>query len=197
MKGLSVAFHPLLMPTFTFLVINTALPDLVRPIGWIMLPFLFITTFLIPLFGVSALRFSGTISSMTLEKREERFLPFFFVMVFYAITTVMFILKIEVDGAISIMLIATTALIFLLMMISLVFKISIHAAGMSGTVGFLLALCFNHPESAMLYYLILALILAGAVMSSRLYLNAHTPNEILSGCFVGLMTCFGSLYFFG
>jgi membrane-associated phospholipid phosphatase len=197
MKTVSVVFHPLLMPSFTFLLINMVLPELVHPLGWFMLPFLFVTTFLIPLFGVSALKFSGNISSFSLEKREERFLPFLFVSIFYAITTVLFIRKVGVNGTIATMLIATTVLIALLMLISLFYKISIHSAGVSGVVGFLLVLCFQHPESFAIYTLVPAIVTAGLVMTSRLYLHAHKPDEILSGFVVGIGICFGALHFFG
>ncbi|MEQ9288422.1 MAG: hypothetical protein RIG77_16000 [Cyclobacteriaceae bacterium] len=196
MKAVSFIFHPLLMPSFTFLLVNSVLPELVRPLGWVMLPFLFITTFLIPIFGVFALRFSGSISSFSLEKREERFWPFLFVAIFYTITTAMFIIKIDVNGTIGTMLVATTVLIVILMLISLFYKISIHAAGMSGVVGFLLVLCMNYPESMALYTLLPTLVLSGLVMTSRLYLNAHKPGEILYGSLLGIVVCFSALYFF-
>jgi membrane-associated phospholipid phosphatase len=197
MQSISIVFHPLMMPTFAFLIINAILPDLISPLGWIMLPFLFITTFLIPIFGVSILKYSGTISSLTLEKREERFLPFLFVTIFYTITTVMFVLKIEVNGTVSLMLMATTLLIFILMLVSFFYKISIHAAGMSGVAGFLTVLTINHPESQMIAALLVCIILSGIVMSARLYLNLHTPNEILMGSAIGIAICFGAMYFFG
>jgi len=197
MQSIAIVFHPLMMPTFSFLLINAILPDLIRPQGWIMIPFLFITTFLIPLFGVSILRYSGSISSLSLENREERFLPFLFVTIFYCITTVMFVVKIELNGTVSIILIATTLLLFLLMLVSLFYKISIHAAGVGGVVGFLTVLSFNHPESGMIDVLLVSIILSGLVMSSRLYLNVHTPREILAGGILGILICFGAMYFFG
>ena len=195
MKAVSIVFHPLMMPTITFLIVYAALPELVHPVGWVLLPFLFITTFLIPLFGVAALIYSGSVSSFSLEKREERFLPFFFVTIFYAITTVMFILKIQVNETVGLMLIATTVLLMVLMLISLFYKI-IHAAGVSGVVGFMFMLSRNYPESMIIYALIFTIVLSGLVMTSRLYLNAHTPKEILFGCVLGIFVCFGTLYFF-
>lgn len=197
MQSIAIVFHPLMMPTFSFLLINAILPDLIRPLGWIMIPFLFITTFLIPLFGVSILRYSGSISSLTLENREERFLPFLFVTIFYCITTVMFVMKIEVNGTVSIILITTTLLIFILMLISLFYKISIHAAGVGGVIGFLTVLSFNHPDSGMIDVLLISIVLSGLVMSSRLYLNLHTPREILAGSILGLLICYGAMHFFG
>lgn len=196
MKAISIVFHPLMMPTITFLIIHAIIPELVHPVGWVLLPFLFITTFLIPLFGVAALKYSGSISSFSLEKREERFLPFFFVTIFYAITTVMFILKIQVNETVGLMLIATTSLILVLMLISFFYKISIHAAGVSGVVGFMYVLSLKYPESMIIYALILTIVLSGLVMSSRLYLNAHTPKEILLGCVLGILVCSGTLYVF-
>ena len=109
----------------------------------------------------------------------------------------MFVVKIELNGTVSIILIATTLLLFLLMLVSLFYKISIHAAGVGGVVGFLTVLSFNHPESGMIDVLLVSIILSGLVMSSRLYLNVHTPREILAGGILGILICFGAMYFFG
>lgn len=106
-------------------------------------------------------------------------------------------MKIGLDGTISIILIATTLLIFILMLVSLFYKISIHAAGVGGVVGFLTVLSFNHPESGMIDALLASIIMSGLVMTSRLYLNVHTPREILAGSILGILICFGALYFFG
>lgn len=195
MKFVSALFHPMLMPTLTFLIVYYFLPEVVRPLGLITLPFLFITTFLIPLLSISVLKYTSNISSLSLEKREERTLPFTFVATFYGLTSYMFIFQFKVNPTVSIMLLATTILIIILTIITQFEKISIHAAGISGVVGFLVVFGVRHPGSLVLYPLILMVVVAGLVMTSRLYLNAHTPREILAGFVVGFSTCFGLLYF--
>lgn len=184
------------MPSMTFLILYGFMPELIRPLTLVTLPFLFITTFMIPLLSISMLKFSGSITSFKLENREERIMPFSFVSIFYGLTTYLFVFKIHVNETIAIILVATTILILVLTLITLRFKISIHAAGISGVVGFFLVLGIKFPESQVLFPLLILLVSAGAVMSARLHLNAHTPKEILAGTLTGLVICFNILYWF-
>lgn len=184
------------MPSMTFLILYWVMPELIKPLTIVTLPFLFITTFLIPLLSISMLKFSGSISSFKLENRDERVMPFSFVSIFYGMTTYLFVFKIQVNEIIAMLLIATTILVVVLTVITLWFKISIHAAGISGVVGFFLVFGLRFPDSQALYPLLVLLISAGLVMSSRLQLNAHTPKEILAGMLTGFIICFGTLYWF-
>ena len=184
----------MLMPTLTYVIVYLFLPEIIKPLGLITLPFLFVTTFLIPLLSISVLKYTSNISSLTLENREERLIPFIFVAVFYAITSYMFVYKVRVNPVVGVMLVSTTVLIILLTIITLFEKISIHSAGMSGVVGFLIVFALKYPDSTVLYPLLVMIVLAGLVMTSRLYLNAHTPREIFSGFLVGFTVCFGMLY---
>lgn len=193
---ISYLFHPLLMPSMTFLILYWLMPELIKPLTLVTLPFLFITTFLIPLLSISMLKFSGSISSFKLENREERVMPFLFVSIFYGLTTYLFVFKIQVNEVIAILLAATTVLVAVLTLITVWFKISIHAAGISGVVGFFLVFGVRYPDSQALYPLVVLLISAGLVMSARLQLNAHTPKEILAGTVTGFGICFGTLYWF-
>lgn len=184
------------MPSMTFLILYWYMPELIKPLTIVTLPFLFITTFLIPLLSISMLKFSGSISSFKLQNREERVMPFSFVSIFYGMTTYLFVFKIQVNEIIAILLASTTALVMLLTLITLWYKISIHAAGISGVVGFFLVFALKYPDSMAFYPLLILLMCAGLVMSARLYLNAHSPKEILAGMCAGLVICFGALYWF-
>lgn len=108
----------------------------------------------------------------------------------------MFVFKIQVNEIIGLLLLATTLLVAVLTIITVWFKVSIHAAAISGVVGFFLVFGLKFPDSQALYPLLILLILAGLVMSARLQLNAHTPKEILAGTITGLVVCFGILFWF-
>lgn len=123
-------------------------------------------------------------------------MPFSFVSIFYGMTTYLFVFKIQVNDIIALLLAATSILVVVLTIITLWFKISIHAAAISGVVGFFLVFGLKFPESHALYPLLVLLISAGLVMSARLQLNAHTPEEILAGMITGLSVCFSTLYWF-
>ncbi|WP_139793856.1 PA-phosphatase [Reichenbachiella faecimaris] len=111
-------------------------------------------------------------------------------------TTYLFVFKIQVNEIIALLLIATTLLVTVLTIITLWFKVSIHAAGISGVVGFFLVFGLKYPDSMAFYPLLGLLICAGLVMSARLQLNAHSPKEIWAGMCTGLGICFGTLYWF-
>lgn len=193
---ISYIFHPLLMPSMTFLILYWLMPELIKPLTIVTLPFLFITTFIIPLLSISMMKLSGSIASFRLENREERLMPFSFVSIFYGLTTYLFVFKIQVNDIIALLLLATTILVVVLTLITFWFKISIHAAGISGVVGFFLVFGIRFPESQAMYPLLVLLISAGLVMSARLELNAHSPKEILAGTLTGLTICFSTLYWF-
>ncbi|UXX80226.1 PA-phosphatase [Reichenbachiella carrageenanivorans] len=193
---ISYLFHPLLMPSMTFLIIYWQLPELIKPLTLVTLPFLFITTFIIPILSVAMLKFSGSVTNFKLDKQEERVMPFSFVTVFYGLTTYLFVFKIQVNEVFALLLIATTLLVSVLTLITVWYKVSIHSAGISGVVGFFLAFGMRFPDSAVLYPLLVLLVVAGLVMSARLKLNAHTPKEVLVGMLIGLTICFGTLYGF-
>ncbi|MEQ8712228.1 MAG: PA-phosphatase [Cyclobacteriaceae bacterium] len=199
MQFISYVLHPLLMPTLVFTVIFYFLPESVKPIDNEAIPFLLlailITTFIIPVLSISALRFTSTISSLSLQKREERVVPFIFIGMFYALTTYLFIHRIQVNEVIALMMITTSVLIGLLTAITLKYKISIHAAGICGSAGYLIALANTYQSEALIYPATAAIVLSGVVMTARLYLNAHTLNEVAAGCFLGFGICFSSVYF--
>ncbi|MEM8893273.1 MAG: PA-phosphatase [Bacteroidota bacterium] len=189
------------MPTMIFSVIFYFLPESVKPIDNEAIPYLIlailITTFIIPVLSISALRFTSTISSFSLERREERVIPFAFICMFYGLTTYLFIERIQVNDVIALMMITTSVLIVLLTVITLKYKISIHAAGVAGGIGFLVALARIYQSEALIYPAAFGVVLCGLVMSARLYLNSHSLNEVVLGCLLGFSLCFGSVLLLG
>ena len=126
--------------------------------------------------------------------REERVMPFTFVSLFYGMTTYMFVFKIHVNTIVALMLFSTTLLVIVLTVVTLWFKISIHAAAISGVVANLLVFGLKYPDSLAIYPLLGGVVLAGLVMTARLQLNAHSPREIVAGMCTGLLVCFNVLY---
>jgi len=195
---ISYVLHPLLMPTLLFLILMIFLPEALQPISgkitlYILL-LIFITTFIIPVFSILGLRTTKTISSMRLENRAERILPFTFITIFYGMTTYLFHSKIEINNLILSIFIGATLLVALLTIITVFFKISVHAAGAGCMMGYLLAIMQLFPDQQLLAAFIIIIIISGLVLSARLYLNAHTSIEAYSGFFIGLTISFLSIY---
>lgn len=201
MKTVSFVLHPLLLATYLLTVLYFYLPELFSPVAVSSIPTLifatFITTFIIPVLSISIMKMTSRVSSLELTRREERILPFISITLFYGVATYIFISKLSISPPLSIMMMASTALIFLLLLITLRFKISIHAAAIWGTCGIITALSFKISGIALFYPLVAFFFLAGLVSASRLYLDYHTPKEIWSGSFLGFIFCFVMVYYFG
>lgn len=202
----SILMHPLLMPTLLFTILFYFAPIVISPISESainrVLLILAITTFFLPLLSITTLIYSSgkwheTLKNLTMQERKMRILPFFFTTIFYGITTYMFMAKIKENSIFVTILMAITLTVLAVSIITLFTKISAHSAAASGLFGFMLAIALKYSQHGLLFPLVGILLLAGLVMSARLYLNAHKPGEILLGCTIGFFLSFGTIWFFG
>ncbi|MFC2126255.1 PA-phosphatase [Bacteroidota bacterium] len=196
---ISILMHPLLMPTFMFMILIRFLPDIFNPLSmkamFYVLLLVFLTTFVIPALSLLGLWTSSVISNLKLENKSERRLPFIFIAVFYTITTFLFIDKLDVNRVLIVIMISVSVQIVLLAVITFFWKISIHASGTGGMTGFLLALIYLFPETPLIYPFVGLILVSGLVLSSRLYLNVHSQTEVYIGYVLGFVLSFTSLYY--
>ena len=196
---ISIVFHPLLMPTYLFSLIILFVPSLMHPLRmdslYEILAIIFLVSFLIPSISISALRWTKYITDFSLENRKQRFIPVFFIGCFYSIAAYMFYTKISVNHLVFLIFAVITVLIFLLLIITFFWKISIHGAGAGGVLGMFLAIAIGNPIYDIAYILAGLVLACGLIMYARLATNAHTPTQVYSGAAVGLITCYSSLYY--
>ncbi|MBR9997412.1 MAG: PA-phosphatase [Cyclobacteriaceae bacterium] len=197
-KIISYAFHPLMMPTYLFIIIILYLPDALQPMSvkvmLYVLLLIFITTFMIPLFSLLGLRTALNISSLHLEKRKERILPFSFITLFYGLTTYLFHTKIEVNDFLLSILLGATVVVGIVTIVTVFYKISVHAAGVGCMLGSMLAMIYRFPTHHLLWQFCMITLLAGIILSARLSLKAHTNSEVYAGFGLGFAACFLSVY---
>lgn len=197
---ISVIFHPLLMPSYLFLYIILFATTLMQPLHrdslFQVLVIIFIVTFIIPAISIGTLRLSNFISDLKLEDRKERITPFLFVTCFYGITAYMFYSKLNFNSLIFLIFSSTTLLLFVITIVTRFWKISIHGAGIGGTIGFILALGLYHPIPHFAIVLAVVVSIAGMIAYARISLNTHTPLQVYSGILLGVSLCFTSLYYF-
>lgn len=193
---LSVIFHPLILTTYLFAILFLITPDLVGvsalelpAIGSLLL-LLFLNTFVAPSLVIYYMHKFGVTSTLQVENLEERRLPYVASIIIYAIATYLFGWKLQQIGElapqISILLASATISLIMIFVISLFWKISAHATGFGGMLGTMICLLIRFDEALLLYPFLVAVIITGLVMSARLYLNAHTPGQILAGLAGGL-----------
>lgn len=172
-------------------------PSVIQPISEKsikpILLMVFILTYIIPLISIGMLKLTSNITSIKLSNRKERLMPFLFVAVYYGLTTYLFANKIVLGHTLIVIFSAITAIILFVALLSLVFKISAHSAGAWGMVGFMVAISFKYPDSQLFLPIIVAILIAGIINSSRLYLNEHDLTEVAYGSLMGFSISFGSI----
>ena len=197
---ISLVFHPLLMPSYLFLFVITFASSMMQPLPkkslWQVLAIIFIVTFIIPAISIGTLRLSNFISDLTLVDKKQRITPFLFVTCFYGISAYMFYAKLNINNLIFLVLTTTTVLLFALTTVTYFWKISVHGAGIGGTIGFMLAISLVYPIPHFAIALAISIVMAGLVVYARLSLNTHTPLQVYTGIVLGIILCYSSLYFF-
>ena len=91
-------------------------------------------------------------------------------------------------------LVGCIAVLLLITIINLKWKISAHAAGAFGVIGTVIAL-FQVHSFGNIILLSIVLLLGGMVITSRLILGVHTPAESYVGAALGFLTMYAFVYF--
>lgn len=161
-----------------------------------ILAIIFIVTFIIPAISIGTLRLSNFITDFNLVDKKQRIIPYLFVTCFYGISAYMFYAKLSNNNLIFLVFSTTTALLFTLTVVTYFWKISVHGAGIGGTIGFILALSLVYPMLHFEIALSVLITITGLIVYARLTLNAHTPLQVYAGVLLGVVLCYSSLYFF-
>jgi hypothetical protein len=120
-------------------------------------------------------------------------LLFFSTLAYYL--TFHFTRSLPLPALLQAVLLGAAITVFSLLVISIFFRISLHAAGAAGLPGILLALTLRTGID--LYFVLLgAILLAGIVGFARLSLQAHKPVEIYSGYLAGFLINFTVMMLF-
>ena len=187
-RVVSVVLHPLLMPVFGILILfysGTYLSFLPETAKRMITLIVTGGMFIIPLSLLPFYIYRKMISSVELTQRNERFVPLLVTAILYYFTFTL-LKNLGVSHLILSMLLSALISIVILMIIGRKYNISLHAAGMAGLSGFLLALSLRYGLSSpvILYG---SFILTGLVGSVRLKQGAHRPPEIYTGYLVGFV----------
>ena len=192
-KIVGIVFHPLLMPVYGMAIIFSAptlygyLPFNVKKL---LLLIMLVNNVLLP---VSLLPFfyqRKIITSWTLNERKERIIPMIITTILY-VTTSYIVFKFRIPLFFKSFIFSTAFLSLLVTLINLRWKISLHSAGAGALVSLVLILSLKMLTS-LDWYLVSTLITGGLVLSSRLKLNLHNPQQV----WIGLLTGFVGFGFF-
>ena len=142
----SWVFHPLLLATYLFALFTQLLPTGMDPIpedGQLKFIFLiFCVTFALPALNIFLFKAMGTVSSVAMESRQERIIPFSFVAVLYVLITWLLYsrTRISINDNLLKFLILIDVLVVVATIITLFYKVSVHAMAVWAFIGILLPL---------------------------------------------------------
>lgn len=198
-KGLSIIFHPLLMPCYgvvLFYLLDTHIGSSLNPIyKWILSGMIIVNMCVIPIALSFLLKKLGLIRSLKMENKRDRWAPYLVSLLFYIIAYFT-CLNTNQPGSyeISVLILGAAAVLFLVTAINFFWKISAHMAGVGSVVGALagISMEFHIP---VLPFIILGIFLAGLVGYARLKLQSHNSWQVYIGFTLGFLTQFLLIHF--
>ncbi len=188
-RVVSYVLHPLLMPTYGLILLFSlnSFVSIIMPFKArvAMVVVIFLNTALVPALFFVFLKSKRVISSLKMENRHERIIPFVITAIFYFVTYVM-MQKFNLPRIIYYLIFGSACLIILSMTINFWWKISIHMIGVGGMTGAFACIAVYLGINPLI--LLVALLLASGLTGfSRLRLLAHTPAQVYAGFATGLV----------
>ena len=186
---LSTALSPLLMPTYgVFLTLWVSVLCLL-PYGTrvaVLLVCMGITC-IIPLIFLSVLRHFALVSDLHVEVREQRFIPYLFAALCYAVAAY-YLYYCHSPQWFVMFMVGSMITVLVMALISLKWKISAHMAGNGGVVALTYEIhAMGLSAFDLLWLLCITVIIAGALGSARLALRRHNTWQVLAGVVVGFV----------
>jgi len=186
-QTISTIFHPLLLPTYAFLLVIYANPFLSANINrYTLLLVIFLYTTVFPLITILLMIKLRFVKNLFMPDKQDRILPYIAVSFFFFYTFWVVHKKFAVPELIPDVLLGATLAAFIAFFINIFVKISMHAVG----AGFFIVLAIVLSSIASYNFLAILtaiILLAGIVGSARLYLGAHHPVEVYAGYLVGMI----------
>ncbi len=193
---ISVIFHPLWMPLLIFFVIEQADPLLIyNPAIKYFIIIVLLINVVAPGLSIYMMKRRKVISSLQMEKRSERITPLILIVAYYTFTYFLFRYKhIPVSPEFYSMILGLLMSMFIALIITLKWKISIHMLAQGGMIGVIVALNQEHYLKNIVFLIVSAIVIAGVVGSARARLKAHSLSQIYSGFLLGFIVCFICIY---
>ncbi|MCP9237507.1 hypothetical protein [Lewinella sp. JB7] len=207
----SVVFHPLLVPTYIFLILVGVNPylfgtsDLGEPRAMSNLILIFLDTFVIPMVAVVIMAKLNMINSIMMHEKSERIGPLLLVMVLYFWIFWNFSKSNQTPTIFTSFLLGVVIALVASFVINLLDKISLHATGMGGLVAVALitlglfgsnGLTVGSWNIGLPLLVIFTVVAAGLVGSARLALGSHNRMQLYAGYLLGFVAQFVALKFY-
>lgn len=210
-KFTSWLFLPLLTPVYALLAVmfvESWEENFMQPNSLFILTedqkyailYLFIAfSFLAPAITILFLQIRGAITSVLMDNRKERVIPSILVNLFGIALIVMLhkLVPNRLPGFYFLLGLAygSLATVFICTVLTIKWKVSLHAAGMGILTGFLYGY-YSHMEIFPILLVTASFVLSGFVMSMRMYIKAHDLKQSIIGYFIGFIATTSAVFFF-
>jgi membrane-associated phospholipid phosphatase len=190
---ISALFHPLMILTYGLVLALSFTYLSVYPLSLrtTILAFTFLSTSLLPSLLIALLIRANVVSNAELTHRNERFIPYLIFILSYLIC-LFYLYRMRMPIWLLATIVAACCSLLLALAINFFWKISAHSIAIGSLLGAVSALSsiLHTDVTPALSPLIL---IAGLVLSSRLYLNRHTPAQVYAGFLFGFVSLFSIL----
>ena len=191
---LSIVLYPLFVPTYGMALFSYAYstPEHPVPLIWTLVAVLgtLLLTCVLPATAIWTLVRKGKVSSMQIFNARERTYPYMYAALGFCFWTYLLVSILHVPFYIGTVAVDATVAIGLVTVINHWWKISAHLTGFGGLFGGVLSFCMGIGAIPAWPMLAVWLAVSLILMCARLYLNAHTPAQVVAGWLLGIMCTF-------
>ena len=193
----SILLYPMWMPLYGVILFCVAarklLPILPASYMGMCIAGTAVLTLIIPIILLLFLWRKGYIDSLHIDNAKQRTTPYIYTLICYGFWA--YFVRVTVKMPTFMLLVAIGAMVALLAVtiINHWWKISAHLTGIGGLLGGIFSFALNYSILPLML-IIIVLLLALLLMYARIYLQAHTPMQVVCGFLLGLLcTCIPTL----
>ena len=154
-------------------------------------------TCILPLIFLSVLRHFKLVKDLHVEIREQRFIPYLFTALCYAVAAY-YLYYCHSPQWFTMFMVGSALTVLLMALINLKWKISAHMAGIGGVIALIYQIHVQGLSAFDLFWLLcFIIILAGLLGSARLVRKRHDMWQVLAGVIVGFLCVSLTMKYFG
>jgi membrane-associated phospholipid phosphatase len=185
----SFVMQPLFVPMMAFALILFGFPTLFAGFSFKVkmniLVFIGLITLVIPVLTVLLLKRLGLIPSVLMHERKDRFVPMMLTSGIYMALAFLLVTRLHINPLFSTVMVSIACVTVAVTFITFFWKISAHSTSLGGLFSLLFLLNMHVDNELTFAIMLLLLIVIGIVMTARLYLQAHSVWQVLSGFILG------------
>ena len=193
-KIISIIGHPIFHPTWMMIILLlSGITRFTPGNDFTFLTITFSMTFALPALILFLMKKWHVISSFEMEERDDRLAPLF-VMILFVYATIKFFNKIQMFSIFSFYLTSVIVVTILAFVITIFWKISLHALGWGCLTACLFIMTTASMRTYLLYFLG-SIVISGIVAAARLKLKSHSNAQVYSGFAMGFATVLVIFFF--